>query len=205
VPKETFTQPDALSSLPGASSDYRIAPLDKLSVSVFQVPDLTRETEVDLGGNITVPLIGSVRAVGLSTVELQDTIEQRLNERYLRNADVTVLVREASGRFVTIDGAVVSPGQHELARPTTLLRAIALARGTTDTSNPRRTIVFRQVQGQRMGAAFDLTAIRRGAAEDPTIYSGDVIVVDGSRIKEYQRELFSAMPVLGLLGYFTRF
>jgi polysaccharide export outer membrane protein len=202
VPKESFGQPDPPSTQAGMNSEYRIAPLDKLQITVFQVPDLTRDTDVDLGGNITVPLIGSVRAVDLTTAELQSRLEQQLNQRYLRNADVTVTVRESSRQNITIDGAVRQPGQFKVAGPTTLLQAVALARGPDETANPRRVAVFRHIQGKRMAAAFDLTAIRRGTAEDPVIHSGDIIVVDGSRVRALQREILGALPILGIFNPF---
>jgi protein involved in polysaccharide export with SLBB domain len=54
--------------------DYRISPFDTLKVSVFQVPDLSGDFEVDLTGNIGMPLIGNVKAVGLTTNELDQRI-----------------------------------------------------------------------------------------------------------------------------------
>lgn len=195
--KGEFPEPDPPSTLVGSPmAEYRIAPLDKLQVTIFQVADLSREVDVDLGGNITMPLIGSVRAVDLTTAQLQDRLEELYGQRYLRNPDVTVAVRESSRRHITVDGAVRSPGQFPISGPTTLLQAVALARGTDETSNPRRVAVFRQIEGQRMGAAFDLTAIRRGTAEDPVIYTGDIIVVDGSQLRAIQREIFQTIPLL---------
>lgn len=197
-----LAEPDAPSVLAGNAAEYRIAPLDKLNVNVFQVADLTRDVEVDLGGNINLPLIGALRAVDLTTAQLQEQIEQRLGARYLQDPDVTVTVRESSRRHITVDGAVNSPGQYQVAGPTTLLQAVALARGTNDTSNPRRVAVFRQIQGQRMAAAFDLTSIRRGNAEDPVIYTGDIIVVDGSQLRAIQREIMSSIPLFSVFRPF---
>ncbi|HEY0014613.1 MAG TPA: polysaccharide biosynthesis/export family protein [Allosphingosinicella sp.] len=197
VSPEVFTQPDAPSQQLGQTlAEYRISPLDKLQVTVFQVPDMSRDVDVDLGGNIAMPLIGNVRAVDLTTAELQTQLEQQLGARYLRNPDVTVTVKESSRRHITIDGAVRQPGQFQIAGPTTLLQAVALARGTDETANPRRVAVFRQIGGRRNAAAFDLAAIRRGNAEDPVIYTGDIIVVEGSRLRAIQREIFSTLPLL---------
>jgi polysaccharide export outer membrane protein len=53
-----------------------------------------------------------------------------------------------------------------------------------------------------MAAAFDLTSIRRGEAEDPRVYSGDIIVVDGSGIKSAQRQIMNSLP---LVSVFTPF
>lgn len=202
VSPEVFKEPDAPSARLGTAEEYRISPLDKLHVTVFQVPDLTREVDVDLGGNISMPLIGDVRAVDLTTSQLQDRLEQQLGERYLRNPDVTIAVKASSRRHITIDGAVRSPGQFQINGPTTLLQAVALASGTSETANPRRVVVFRQIEGQRMAAAFDLASIRRGTAEDPVIYTGDIIVVDGSRLRAIQREIMSNIPLLTIFRPF---
>jgi polysaccharide export outer membrane protein len=203
VSEQQFGQPDAPSAQVGNAAHYRIAPLDKLNVTVFQVPDLSRErVDVDLGGNITLPLAGTLRAVDLTTEELQTLIEQALAQRYLRDPDVTVTVAESSRRHITVDGAVRQPGQFPIAGPTTLIQAIAVARGTSESANPRRVAVFRQTQGQRMAAAFDLTAIRRGNAEDPVIYTGDIIVVDGSSLRAIQREIMNTLPLLSIFRPF---
>jgi polysaccharide export outer membrane protein len=202
VPDSEFRQPDAPSALAGFSADYRIAPLDKLTIAVFQVPDLSRDVDVDLGGNITLPLIGTIRAVDQTTAQLQTQIEQALGQRYLRDPDVTITIRESSRRNITVDGSVRQPGVYPVNGPTTLIQAIALARGTDENSNPRRVAVFRQIEGRRMAAAFDLTAIRRGNAQDPVIYTGDIIVVDGSGLRAIQREIMQTIPLLSIFRPF---
>jgi polysaccharide export outer membrane protein len=97
---------------------------------------------------------------------------------------------------VTVDGAVNQAGQYPIAGPMTLIQAVALARGTSDDANSRRVAVFRTIGGQRQAAAFDLTAIRRGEASDPKIYPGDIVVVDGSKIKAAQKQIFQSFPLL---------
>jgi polysaccharide export outer membrane protein len=184
------------------TGEYRIAAADVLQVNVFQVPDLTREIEVDLAGNVSLPLVGDVRASGLTPKELQARLVQLLGQRYLRNPDVTVSVKSSSRRAVTVDGAVTAPGIFAVTGPTTLLQAIAQARGPSESANPHRVAVFRQVQGQRMAAAFDLTSIRRGESPDPAIYSGDIIVVDGSRIKEIQKQILTNLPLFAVFRPF---
>jgi polysaccharide export outer membrane protein len=53
-----------------------------------------------------------------------------------------------------------------------------------------------------MAAAFDLTDIRRGKAEDPRIYSGDIVVVDGSSVKQAQRDILQTLPILSIFSPF---
>jgi polysaccharide export outer membrane protein len=101
-----------------------------------------------------------------------------------------------------VDGAVNSPGVYPVNGKITLLQLVATAKGTTADANPRRVAIFRQIEGQRMAAAFDLTSIRRGTAEDPRVYSGDIVVVDGSKVRAIQREVLTALPILGMFRPF---
>ena len=192
---KTFGAPDAPTVVP-LEQGYRIAPRDTLSVKVFKMPDLSGDYEVDLTGQIALPLIGSVRAVDLTTAELDDRLTAKLGEKYLRNPDISVGVKSSTRRNVTVDGAVVKVGTFSVNGPMTLIQAVAQAGGPTADSNPRRVAIFRQIGGQRQSAAFDLTSIRRGEAPDPSIYAGDIVIVDGSSIKALQKRILDSMSVL---------
>jgi polysaccharide export outer membrane protein len=194
----TLARPDAASVMP-LEEGYRIAPLDKLTIKVLRVQDLTGEYNVDLAGNISLPLIGEVRAVNMTTAQLDSELTTKLGEKYLENPDVSVGIKESTSRVVTVDGAVKSAGAFPTIGPTSLLRAVALAGGTTEDANARRVAVFRNVGGQRQGAAFDLVAIRRGEAEDPQIYPGDIVVVDGSAVKEAWKRVLQTLPVFSFI------
>jgi polysaccharide biosynthesis/export protein len=198
---QDFGPPDAPQAVV-LGEDYRIAPLDTVRVSVFQVPDLTGDYQVDLLGNVALPLVGNVQAAGLTTDELQRRLVASYSARYLRNPDITVGIKESAQRHVTVDGAVAQPGVFPVTGPMTLMQAVAMARGTTDAANPRRVAIFRQIEGQRMAAAFDLVSIRRGEAEDPKIYRGDIVVVDGSNVKAIQREILQSLPLLAIFRPF---
>jgi polysaccharide export outer membrane protein len=82
------------------------------------------------------------------------------------------------------------------------MQAIAMARGTSQDANPHRVAIFRQVEGKRMAAAFDLTSIRKGEMKDPQVYAGDIVVVDGSKVKQIQTQVLSTLPIIGLFGPF---
>ena len=192
-----FGAPDA-PKVAAVDDAYKLAPLDTVTVQVFQVADISRDYSVDQSGRLTMPLIGRVDAVGLSTGQLASTIEQRLGEKYLRNPNVTVTLKESASRVVTVDGSVRQPGIFPAVGSLTLIQAVALARGTDDLANPRRVAIFRTIDGKRMAAAFDLTSIRRGTEPDPQVYPGDTIVVDGSAIKKAQRDILQALPLTSL-------
>jgi polysaccharide export outer membrane protein len=198
---QNFGAPDA-PTVATIEEDYKIAPLDTLKISVFQVPDLSGDFEVDLTGNIAMPLVGNIKAVDKTARQLQADLVQRLGAKYLQNPDVSVGVKSSTRRSVTVDGSVRQPGLFPVTGPMTLMQAVALARGTDENANPRRIAIFRQISGQRMAAAFDLTSIRRGEAVDPPVYSGDIIVVDGSSVKSLQREILQTLPILSIFRPF---
>lgn len=183
--------------------DYRITTGDKLAVTVFRVEDLSAEYRVDLAGNLAMPLIGNVQALGRTTGELRDEIARRLGERYLRDPDVTVSVTESTNNRVTVEGGVRQSGLFPVTGRTTLLQAIAMASGVDpQNGNPRRIAIFRRVGGQRMAAAFDLESIRAGTMVDPEIYPGDIVVVQTNSRRGLFQDVLQALPLIALFRPF---
>ena len=162
--------------------DYRIGPYDLLSVTVFQIKDLDREVRVDNSGRISLPLIGTVQAAGKSTHELEEEIASRYARSYLQNPQVSLFVKEFASQRVTLNGAVKKSGMFPMsATRISLLQAVSLGDGLTETANPRNVAVLRNVNGQNMVARFDLLAIRDGSMQDPQILGNDIIYVDEAR------------------------
>ena len=175
---------------------YRLGPKDVIAIRTFRENDLSfEELVVDSTGAIAFPLVGRVQAEGLTAFELADRIEAGLARSYLRSPDVTVVVKQvAQARFV-VQGAVVQSGIFELEADTTLLAAIARARGTNDVASRDDVVIFRNIDGQRMGALFDVNAIERGYQDDPVIVAGDTIVVHTDGARRSYLELLRASPL----------
>lgn len=183
--------------------EYQIGATDLLKIVVFQVPDLSVEqARVDASGSIELPLIGAVRAVGLTPAELGSVIRTRLADRYLRNPQVTVTVSEASSQKVTVDGAVTKPGVYEMRGRTTLLQAVTMAEGPTRVADLSSVAVFRTIDSRRAVAVFDLTAIRQGRSEDPVLLGDDIVIVDSSRLNAALRDIVAVLPGLSVFAYF---
>jgi len=180
--------------------NYKIAPMDKLAIKVFKMDDLSGDYDVDLAGNISLPLIGQIQAVNLTTAQLDEQLTEKLGTKYLEHPDVSVAIKASTAHVVTVDGAVKEGGSFPVGGPISLIQAMAMAKGTTEDANPRRVAVFRTVGGQRQAAAFDLTSIRRGEMADPRIYPGDIIVVDGSSVKAAQKQIFQSIPLFAIFG-----
>jgi polysaccharide export outer membrane protein len=197
-----FGAPD-MPSTAGIDASYRIAPMDTLTIRVFGMDDLTGDYQVDLLGNISMPLIGDVAAANLTPAQLDTELTKKYSEKYLENPDVSVGVKEAAGHLVTVDGAVNKAGSFPVMGPMTLMKAVAIAGGADmETANMRRVAIFRMINGQRQAAAFDLLSIQHGEMQDPAVYSGDVIIVDGSRIKDAQKNLFKTFPLFSIFRPF---
>lgn len=196
-----FGTPDAPQLVP-LEAGYKIAPMDVLTVKVFKMPDLSGDYEVDLAGQISMPLIGEVKAFDLTTAQLDQSLTSKLGEKYLENPDVSVGIKSSTRRSVTVDGAVNKAGSYPVYGPTTLMQAVAAAGGTSQDANARRVAIFRTIGGKRQAAAFDLTSIRRGEAPDPQVYAGDIVVIDGSSVKAAQRQMLNTLPVLSIFRPF---
>ena len=149
-----FGVPDSPELVP-LEAGYKIAPMDTLTVKVFKMPDLSGDYEVDLAGNISMPLIGETRAYDLTTAQLDDALTHRLGEKYLENPDVSVGIKSSTRRNVTVDGAVNKAGSYAVNGPTTLMQAVAAAGGASEGANVRRVAIFRTIGGQRQAAGTE--------------------------------------------------
>ena len=192
--------PDGAVAIRPGDTDYRIGPQDVLDINVFQVSDLTKTVRVDTGGKILLPLVGQMNAAGRTPGELSADLVAALSKTYMRDPQVVVSVKEASSQKVTIDGAVMQPGLYPLQGPTTLIQAVALARGIDPKlANPKKVAVIRTVNSKRVTGFYNLSAIREGKAADPQIYGQDVIIIDTSAGKSFLSNMGSAMSIIGLL------
>lgn len=202
VPYDVAMAPPDVQGEPVANTSAPIGALDTLQINVFQVPTLSGEFTVDQAGAIDYPLLGTVPVQGRTAQEVSTQLAARLSERYLQSPNVSVAVKERAQQTITVDGSVQQPGVFGIKGPTTLLQAVAMARGTSQDANPQRVIVFRTINGERVAGAFDLKAIRTAQAEDPVIYGNDIIIVDGSRARQLFRDLMQSVPLLGIMRPF---
>ena len=186
-----------------ATESQLIQPGDRLNIRVFGEPELSSDQyRVDAFGFVQLPLAGEIMAAQRKPSELRDDITNRLGARYLREPNVIVAIAERLKSNFAVEGQVREPGVFEVGPDTTLLAALALARSPTTTAKLDEVAILRVVNGERVGARFDLQAIRGGRDPDPQILAGDTVVVGFSQAKGLFRDFLAAAPLFNLFYIF---
>lgn len=159
------------------SGPYRVGVEDLLEVLVWDEPDLSRTVTVRPDGMITVPLIGDVKAAGLTTDEIREQLATAL-ARLVREPNVTVIVQEIRSYRVFVLGEVNLQGVLEFRRPTRLLQALASAGGLTTYSKKQVTVV-RELHGRQVRIEVDLKPLLGGVSQDNLLLEpGDTLLVN---------------------------
>ena len=111
-----------------------LGPDDIIEVQVYLEKGLSGVYRIDVDGSLTYPLVGQIQVAGLTASEIALTLRNALSEGYLTNPQVAVFVKEFNSRKITIIGQIKKPGRYEFRDGMTLVEAIALAGGTTDSA-----------------------------------------------------------------------
>lgn len=169
--------------------DYRIGTEDLLDVSVFEVPELSRTVRVSASGEISLPLLGSMKVAGLSPLAMERALTEKLRDTYLKDPQVTVFLREFHSDPVSVVGAVKVPGLYHIQTRKSLLEILAMAQGFGEgpARLPGREIVITRKPRTSPQAVSDTAEIVEVPIKqllesgDPKwnvpIYPGDVIKV----------------------------
>ena len=156
--------------------DYAVGPEDQLSVVFFGANELDRTVRINGQGEISLPLVGPVKAGGLSPQALEQRLAQLYREgEYIKEPQISVEVKEYRHQRVMVTGAVVSPGAHEVIGPRTLLEILGKAGGLTDKAGETVHVIRSQSASE----------VRKGLKrEDIRSFSpgSETIVVDLNRL-----------------------
>jgi polysaccharide biosynthesis/export protein len=125
------------------SANYIVGVGDVLEVNVWKESELSKTVPVRPDGMITLPLVGELKAVGLTPVQLQDQITGALT-KVVSEPQVTVMVVSVNSMSFNIVGQVNKPGYYPLTRPISVLDAIALSGGFRDFAKQNKIYVLRK-------------------------------------------------------------
>jgi polysaccharide export outer membrane protein len=137
----------AQASVDASVTDYRVGPQDVLTITSYDQADLSGKFTVEADGTFTYPLIGRVKAGGLTLRGLEESLKARLkDEGYFRNPQVTVTVETYKSQKVYVIGEVRMPGSYPLSGDMSLVEAIARA-GSTLPSASGEVIIVHATEG----------------------------------------------------------
>ncbi len=125
---------------------YQLDTGDIVRVDVFEQGNLSRLYRIDGGGFISMPLIGSVLARGLTTQALEQEVAEKLRRSYVRDPKVTVEI--STHRPFYILGEVRNSGQYPFVIGMTIETAVAIAGGYTPRANQRKVMVIKRLGGK---------------------------------------------------------
>ncbi len=113
-------------------NEYRIGPEDLLEITVFEAPELNRSVRISASGEFSLPLLGAVKAAGLTPRELEFVLQELLRRTYMKEPHVAVFVRELQSHPVSVVGAVKKPGVFQIRGTKTLLEVLSMAEGLAE-------------------------------------------------------------------------
>jgi polysaccharide export outer membrane protein len=181
APNAAAAATTAAPASPAAPAEYRLGVGDVLRVSVFQNPELTLETRLNDGGQISYPLLGSVRLGGLSVPEAERLIADGLARgNFLRNPQVTIIVLQVRGNQVNVLGQVGRPGRYPLETAETRLTDLIALAGGIAPAGADLVVITGTRDGQPFREEVDLPALFApgGGARDIVLRHGDAVWVD---------------------------
>lgn len=157
---------------------YIIGESDVLNINVWKEPDVSRTIPVRPDGKISLPLLNDVQAAGLTPMQLQQQITEKLR-KFLTEPQVTVIVTQINSQHVYIMGEVNRPGTFPLVPKMTVLQLITTAGGFTQFANTGKIRIVRNENGKQKTYTFNYKELMQGRNPDQNIElkSGDSIVV----------------------------
>ncbi len=157
---------------------YQLGPEDVIEVSVWKEPDLTKQLAVRPDGKISYPLIGEVQVAGKTVKQVREEISKRL-EKFVTDAQVTVILLKTQNYKIYVVGKVNKPGEFVVGRPANVMQALAMAGGLTPFASPGKIIVIRRSGNNEQTFPFDYKSVAKGEFLDQniTLLPGDVVVV----------------------------
>jgi polysaccharide export outer membrane protein len=160
------------------SAEDRLGVDDVFEIRVFGENDLSGTYRVSADGTIDFPLAGRLRVAGLRSEEVQEVIVTKLKAGYLKDPQVSVMIKTWNSRKVAVLGQVQRAGSVDYFPNMTLVDAIALAGGFTPTADRNRVNLRREMGKTVETKVYAVGDISEGRSPNVTVLPGDVIVVE---------------------------
>jgi polysaccharide biosynthesis/export protein len=180
---------------------YNLRPADQIVVTVLREPELSLErVRIGVEGNVSLPMIGSIPAAGMTAKQFEQDVTRRLAAAGLKSPMVSVNIAEYASHLVTVEGAVDKPGVYAFQPGARLSTAVALASGPKRTANVNQVAVFRESPQGILIAKFDYGQVSQGTMLDPVLEPGDRVVLGTDGLSVFWEDLLKALPAFGVFA-----
>ncbi len=177
----------------GIEPEYILDSGDVIEVAVWRNEDLSRTLTIRPDGRISLPLAGEIKASGLSPEKLSNVIAARLQDKYILDPQVTVIVNEVGSKKILVLGEVKSPGMYTISKRLTALQAIAKSGGYAKHSYLESTVIIRNPydKAPQVFTADLKSVLKEGKVKnDVLLQPGDIVYVPRTFIGKMD-DLFS--------------
>jgi polysaccharide export outer membrane protein len=171
-------------------NNYIVGPQDVLAIALYDQQDLSGKYTVEADGTFTFPLIGRVKAGGLTLRDVEQALRSKLSDGFFKNPQVSVAVEHYRSQRVFLMGEVRTPGPYPLVGDMTLIEALARAGSTTEHAAGEALIVRSREAGRPAGPVLpeqesgaevlrvDIKALQSGRlSSNAALRDGDTIFV----------------------------
>ncbi len=166
--------------IPKVMPEYILDVSDVIEVVIWRNEDLSRVLKIRPDGRISLPLVGEIKASGLTPQQLSDVIAATLERKYILNPQVTVIVQKADSKTIMVLGHVNKPGQYNISEKITALQAIAKAGGSSKFGHMESVMVVRNAYAMKP-AIYNINLQKAmniaDFSNDMVLQPGDIVYV----------------------------
>jgi protein involved in polysaccharide export with SLBB domain len=160
------------------SAEDQVGIDDTFDVRVYGESELSGSFRVATDGTIDYPLAGRIEVSGLRTGEIQQLLIAKLKDRYLKDPQIVVAIKDRNSKKIAVLGQVSKPGQVGYYPNMTIVDAIASAGGFTGIAAKNSVNLRREVAGKIETRTYPVADISEGRSQNVMVLPGDVLVVD---------------------------
>ncbi|HEX7501107.1 MAG TPA: polysaccharide biosynthesis/export family protein [Polyangia bacterium] len=151
---------------------------DVFEVRVLGEPDLSGSYRIAADGTVDYPFLGRVSVSGMRSGDMQELIAAKLANGYLKQPQVSVMVKEWHSRKVLVMGQVQKQGSVDYFTNMTIVDAIAAAGGFTGIASKNSVTLRRESKGSVQSKSYPVADISEGRASNVVLRPGDILVVE---------------------------
>jgi len=182
------------------STSYLIKPGDKVELSVWDYPEFNTSTMVSSSGTITIPLVGDVKAAGLTKEDLNSAAKKRLAEYVNDDPKLTISISSPTAQKVNVIGAVTRQDTYLVTSEVTLQEILSTAGGSTPESDLTHVRIIRAGENSDPVEVDVATAMETGKVESmPKVRPGDTVYIPKKEnvVRSFTDFLRDAVLLLG--------